>query len=152
MHFRAHKKFIEHFRATPFANAAPDGMEKHDDPASSEVKPEASEGSSISAAKDRNSGTYPQQAGFKTGGSSREAAEKIDAKTVDDIAYNCLVEHGPMGPDELASKLRWNVLNARPALSRLKAQGRVEKLAAGTAQSTLNNSAHLYRALRMEAA
>lgn len=68
---------------------------------------------------------YPQYAGFKRDGTSSEAAEKVDAKT---LRARVLVElgNGPGTADEIAHRLRIDRLSIRPRLSELSAMGRVE--------------------------
>lgn len=70
---------------------------------------------------------YPQVPGYKRGGTSREAAVKIEskAKTLRQRCLNALEEAGPWGmtPDEIAAKLNETVLAVRPRLSELKGRG-----------------------------
>ena len=95
---------------------------------------------------------YPQVPGSKTGGASAMAAEKMApiAKTFDDQVWNYLSKHGPECPDKLAFAMGKSPLNIRPALSRLKAKGRVEKLDLDQAEgiTDLGNKAHKYRVVQ----
>ncbi len=70
---------------------------------------------------------YPAVPGFKTIGTSSEAATKIGSKaaTLRQRCLEALEEAGPFGltPDEIASKLGETVLATRPRLTELKVKG-----------------------------
>ena len=68
---------------------------------------------------------YPNSPGYKTGGASKEAADRIApyAKTLDHKLLVFLVGNGPICPDDYATAAGLDVLNARPIFSRCKARG-----------------------------
>ena len=72
---------------------------------------------------------YPKSPGFKTGGTSQEAARKFKAHAYA-LSAHVLVEiiAAPSTADEVASKLGQNVLAVRPRLSELFAQGKIERV------------------------
>ena len=92
---------------------------------------------------------YPQLPGSKIGGASAEAAQKMSRVSVriDDQVLAFLREHGPECPDTIAKLMSLDILTVRPALSRLKAQGRVVKIELDEAEgvSRRGNRAHFYR-------
>lgn len=79
--------------------------------------------------------SYPNQAGFKAEGTSRDAADSVDAGTLAADSVDAgtlrlavlvvLQSHGPMTPDECAEKLGLSVLSVRPRFTELKAAGRI---------------------------
>lgn len=71
--------------------------------------------------------SYPINAGYKIDGTSREAAETVDAKTLQKLVVGALAQYGPMTADQTAAKLGCNILSIRPRLSELSAQNRVCK-------------------------
>lgn len=72
--------------------------------------------------------TYPIGAGSKEPGqTSAQAAQAIDARTLQGLVLSALREFGPMTADELATGLHQDRLNIRPRLSELYALGKVEK-------------------------
>lgn len=72
--------------------------------------------------------SYPMAAGFKTGGTSAEAAKKIHAARLQRAALRVLQTHpSGMTADEIASELGESILSIRPRVSELKRQGLVEK-------------------------
>lgn len=93
---------------------------------------------------------YPNAPGSKTGGASAEAARKMrePAKRIDDQVLAFLRTHGPECPDRIAALMNLDILTARPALSRLTARGKVEKLPLEAAEgvSRRGNRAHFYKA------
>jgi predicted ArsR family transcriptional regulator len=94
---------------------------------------------------------YPDVPGSKTGGASAEAARKMrePAKRIDDQVLAFLKSHGPECPDRIAQLMGLLPDTARPALSRLKGRGKVEKLPLEAAEgvSKRGNRAHKYRAI-----
>jgi hypothetical protein len=94
---------------------------------------------------------YPNAPGSKTGGASAEAAAKMTgpALRIDDQVLAFLRTHGPECPDRIAQLINLDILTARPALSRLTARGKVEKLPLEAAEgvSRRGNRAHKYRAI-----
>lgn len=68
---------------------------------------------------------YPEGAGYKEPTTSREAAESIDASTLRDQVFQCLLRHGPMTTDECAARLSLSVLAVRPRFSELRALGHI---------------------------
>lgn len=68
---------------------------------------------------------YPLSAGWKAEGTSREAAEKVDAKTLRARVLTELAK-SPGTADEIAHRLHIDRLSIRPRLSELSALGRVE--------------------------
>lgn len=94
---------------------------------------------------------YPNAPGSKTGGASAEAAEKMrePALRIDDQVLAWLKANGPECPDTIARKMGLDILTARPALSRLAALGKVEKLPLEAAEgvSKRGNRAHQYKAI-----
>ena len=75
--------------------------------------------------------TYPETPGYKTDGTSREAASKADrfAGNLRELAYAAIVGAGVRGKtaDEVAAQLGKTVLAIRPRVSELVAQNRIEK-------------------------
>jgi DNA-binding transcriptional ArsR family regulator len=76
---------------------------------------------------------YPQSAGFKTGGASREAAHLIDrtgaAINTKARIMACLKRHGrDMTAEEIHDLVLGSLNNVRSRLSELLASGLVEKL------------------------
>ena len=69
--------------------------------------------------------SYPVTAGYKIDGTSREAAESIDAAGIRAKVLAALATHGPMTADECAERLRMDRLSIRPRFSELKADGKV---------------------------
>jgi hypothetical protein len=94
---------------------------------------------------------YPNAPGSKTGGASAEAARKMrePAKRIDDEVLAFLKANGPECPDRIAQLMGLDILTARPALSRLAARAKVEKLPLEAAEgvSRRGNRAHKYRAI-----
>lgn len=79
---------------------------------------------------------YPNEPGFKEkGGTSEEAAQKIDAKTLREAVLVAL-KAGPATADETADSLGKSVLAIRPRFTELKKLGLVYK----TAQRRPNRS------------
>ena len=74
--------------------------------------------------------TYPETPGFKTYGTSQEAASKADrfAGNLREISYATIVGAGARGmtADEVAEKLGKSVLSIRPRVSELVAQERIQ--------------------------
>jgi DNA-directed RNA polymerase specialized sigma24 family protein len=72
---------------------------------------------------------YPLAPGFKTGGTSKNAARAIagDAKLLREQAYSAIVAAGSRGltADEVAEKLGCSVLSIRPRCSELRTAGRI---------------------------
>jgi predicted Rossmann fold nucleotide-binding protein DprA/Smf involved in DNA uptake len=80
--------------------------------------------------------TYPNTAGFKEqGGTSQEAAESIDAKTLRELALAEIVKE-PLTADEVAANLGQSVLAIRPRVSELHRAGAIYK----TARRRVNRS------------
>lgn len=72
--------------------------------------------------------SYPLAAGFKTGGTSQEAAKKIHAARLQKAALRVLQTNpGGLTADEIASELCESILSIRPRVSELKRQGLIEK-------------------------
>jgi hypothetical protein len=69
---------------------------------------------------------YPNAPGFKTGGTSRAAAERVRprAVTLRDMVYG-LLKVEALSADQCAAKLDKSVLSIRPRLSELLAQGKI---------------------------
>jgi hypothetical protein len=68
---------------------------------------------------------YPQVAGYKAEGTSREAAESIDAKGLRAIVLR-EITRCPGTPDEIAARLGLSVLSTRPRCSELAALNLIE--------------------------
>jgi predicted ArsR family transcriptional regulator len=94
---------------------------------------------------------YPNAPGSKTGGASAIAAEQMrePAVRIDDQILAFLKAHGPECPDRIAALMGLDILTTRPALSRLTARGKVEKLPLEAAEgvSRRGNRAHHYKAI-----
>jgi len=72
---------------------------------------------------------YPTAPGFKTGGTSAEAAFKVKGKA-DAIRMKCimtLTERGDFTADELAALIQEHPDDVAPRLSELSGQGRIFK-------------------------
>jgi predicted transcriptional regulator len=78
---------------------------------------------------------YPNVAGFKRFGTSSEAAQSVDAKTLRAKVLEELC-NGPGTADELALRLRVDKLSIRPRCSELAALGQIED----SGQRHLNSS------------
>jgi predicted ArsR family transcriptional regulator len=72
--------------------------------------------------------TYPHSPGFKTHGTSEDAARAI-APSAAVIKERVLFElrRGPGTPDEIAERIDASILAVRPRLSELKARGKIEE-------------------------
>jgi len=83
--------------------------------------------------------TYPENPGFKVGGTSAIAAFEVkeDAKILREQCFQVLLR-GEMTADEVAFMLDKSVLSIRPRISELVAAGRVFK----TGQRRKNESGH----------
>lgn len=66
--------------------------------------------------------TYPDGAGWKDPGTSRESAATVDASTLRIAVRKCLAAYGAMTADECASRLHLSVLAIRPRFSELRAK------------------------------
>ena len=75
---------------------------------------------------------YPNAPGFKTGGTSRDAARKMAprARTLRDQVWATLRNVYPTGltADEVATRIGRSVLSVRPRLSELAAAGKITPL------------------------
>lgn len=72
--------------------------------------------------------SYPTLAGSKVGGTSAEAAEKIENKRLQGMALETLKKHpAGMTADEIAAALCLSILSIRPRISELKRLGKVQK-------------------------
>lgn len=74
---------------------------------------------------------YPDQPGFKVGGTSRDAAKATASRAsyLRDLILAAIVDSGWRGltADQSASKVGVSILAARPRLSELHAQGKIIK-------------------------
>lgn len=71
---------------------------------------------------------YPIDAGWKEPAStSAQAAQAIDARTLQGLVLGALRTFGPLTADEIADGLHLDRLSIRPRLSELYALGKVEK-------------------------
>lgn len=89
--------------------------------------------------------TYPLAAGYKTGGTSKEAADKVDAAYLQRKVM-AIMELHPEGltADECAGLLRMSILSIRPRFTELKQMGKITD----TGERRLNDSgrrANVYR-------
>lgn len=73
--------------------------------------------------------TYPQVAGYKERGASKEAAEKFEpcAKTLRNQVWQIFESGKQLTADEVACKLGVSLLSVRPRVSELAAQGLIKK-------------------------
>jgi predicted ArsR family transcriptional regulator len=69
---------------------------------------------------------YPVEAGFKRTDTSREAAERIDAKTLRAKVLATINLHGPLTADEAAARLNMSILSIRPRCTELRELGKLE--------------------------
>jgi|SRR5262245_22068771 len=68
-------------------------------------------------------GKYPEAAGWKAPGPSREAAKTVDAATIRGQVLTWLRAHGEATADEAAAALGYTPFTMRPRLTELKALG-----------------------------
>jgi predicted transcriptional regulator len=76
-----------------------------------------------------NSTTYPEQPGFKTNGTSQEAAHNVTPKA-ERLRDQCLVllqTKGARTADEISTVLDETPFNIRPRVTELFKQGKIEK-------------------------
>lgn len=68
---------------------------------------------------------YPQRAGFKSFGTSKDAAQAVTPKikVAHQLILDALHRHGPMTPDEIAQKIDRSILFTRPRLSEMRKLG-----------------------------
>lgn len=69
---------------------------------------------------------YPEGAGFKVAGTSREAAKTVDVRKLRVAVKSILYIAGPMSADQCAALLSEDKLSIRPRFSELKALGVIE--------------------------
>lgn len=69
--------------------------------------------------------SYPQSAGYKEGTTSREAAEKIDARTLR-MAVLRELQQGAGTADEIAERMGLSPFSVRPRCTELKALGKIK--------------------------
>lgn len=67
--------------------------------------------------------TYPHSAGYADGDTSKKAAEKVDAKTLQRMVLNFMKGFEPMSADECAAFMHKSVLSIRPRFTELAKQG-----------------------------
>ena len=85
---------------------------------------------------------YPFVAGAKSGSTSRQAADRIEASgRAENLRQQCLkaLQCGGMTGKELAAELGVEVTSCRPRLSELKARGLIEE------SGLRRNGQHVYR-------
>lgn len=72
--------------------------------------------------------SYPDRPGYKTEGTSKEAATAITghAKTVRDRVLAYITEHAGITADEIANAMGLSILTVRPRVSELRRQGWIE--------------------------
>jgi predicted ArsR family transcriptional regulator len=87
---------------------------------------------------------YPEGAGFKVEGTSREAAETVDAATVRTQVVQWLQRYGQMSADKCAWLMDMSVLSIRPRFSELKALGVIED-SGSRAKNASGKSAVIWR-------
>ncbi len=69
--------------------------------------------------------TYPEAAGYKTSGTSQEAAATVPAAFLREEVRRCLATHFPMTADECAATLQIDRLSIRPRFTELQRTGEV---------------------------
>lgn len=84
--------------------------------------------------------SYPERPGFKSDGTSKEAAQAISSTT--EMARGqirkLLWQSQPMTADEIAHELGWTVLFCRPRVSELHKMGAIKKVGRRRNASGLN--------------
>lgn len=68
---------------------------------------------------------YPQAAGWKANGTSRDAAESIDAAGLRGKVLAAIKSHGPLTADECAERLHMDRLSIRPRCTELRELGKL---------------------------
>lgn len=91
--------------------------------------------------------TYPSVPGSKTSGTSADAAEAMKPKATR-LRSLCMavLASGPQTADEVAAKLRLNVLSVRPRFSELRALGLIKPVGLRRPSST-GASSSVWRAV-----